>query len=305
MTSDDALTADANLTHIAALETQLGDTLTSLASLQERETTLLVELSKARGERTQAQSDAAALRGALRQIRDCEGMYEWLDKRHAAGLGVADLVWVASVAGEALGGKHPGAALVGDAAEWEAIYTAALVDLHRARADVAGLRSVVSEYEPILRERYTPAPIPPCRVCGGPLSLSSFGGGPTVYGCSEYEDDPDRPNHLLRKPGRSVADEHYSQSCHIVYRDGDTRVIAFLDALAADHPGAVSLLTELEAARGVFAAAERYLDLNSECDYVGGEPEVCPGIAAHGHPCHWCQLRAAVAAYVKARQSGG
>ena len=38
------------------------------------------------------------------------------------------------------------------------------------------------------------------------------------------------------------------------------------------------------------AAIERYLDLESSCEYVEGEPAVCPDVV----PCHWCQLRAAL-----------
>lgn len=39
------------------------------------------------------------------------------------------------------------------------------------------------------------------------------------------------------------------------------------------------------------AAIERLLALDSNCEYVDGEPAVCPGV---GGPCHWCELRAAV-----------
>jgi hypothetical protein len=42
------------------------------------------------------------------------------------------------------------------------------------------------------------------------------------------------------------------------------------------------------------AAIRRYLDLNSDCDYVNGEPDVCPGIERAGAMCHWCELRAAL-----------
>lgn len=58
---------------------------------------------------TAALVDLHRARIALVQIRNCEGMYEWLDKRHADGLGVTDIVWAAYVAGEALTAAHPGA----------------------------------------------------------------------------------------------------------------------------------------------------------------------------------------------------
>jgi hypothetical protein len=62
-------------------------------------------------------------------------------------------------------------------------------------------------------ERHTPTEIPPCRVCGGKLSIGSIGGGgPTVWACSTMEDDPDRPGHLRYKEGRSCGDDHYGQS---------------------------------------------------------------------------------------------
>lgn len=63
-----------------------------------------------------------------------------------------------------------------------------------------------------LTERYAPSVIPPCRVCGEPLRMCGSGGGPTVWGCSGQEDDPDRPGWLRYKPGRRCADEHYMRS---------------------------------------------------------------------------------------------
>ena len=36
----------------------------------------------------------------------------------------------------------------------------------------------------VLNDRYEPSKIPPCRVCGGELSIGAIGGGePTRYGC--------------------------------------------------------------------------------------------------------------------------
>lgn len=42
-------------------------------------------------------------------------------------------------------------------------------------------------------------------------------------------------------------------------------------------------------------ACQRMLDLDSNCEYAGGEPDVCPGVETEGGPCHWCEMRAAVA----------
>ena len=85
-----------------------------------------------------------------------------------------------------------------------------------------------------LRQRYTPPAIPPCRVCGGPLSIGAVGGGqPTVWACSGQEADPDHPGRLRRQLGRGVADEHYSRSrWEDRSQGGDSDVIALLDALS-------------------------------------------------------------------------
>lgn len=112
----------------------------------------------------------------------------------------------------------------------------------------------------VLRHNYTPETIPPCRVCGEPLSIASLGGGPTVYACDGMEDDPNEPGHLLWKPGRTPADEHYSQSRYIAYRDGDRRVLALIDeleesrkTLAIVHQDREHTRRELEAERAAHA----------------------------------------------------
>lgn len=52
------------------------------------------------------------------------------------------------------------------------------------------------------------------------------------------------------------------------------------------------LVRERDALR---AACERMITLSSDCDYTDGEPETCPGVAENGTPCHWCEMRAALA----------
>lgn len=91
-----------------------------------------------------------------------------------------------------------------------------------------------------LRARYSAPKVPPCRLCGGELSIQSVGGGgPTVWACSDVEADPAQPGHHRRKSGRSIADSHYSESRWVDYRQGgDNIVIELLDLLAG---GAVPL----------------------------------------------------------------
>src|SRR6185312_16326283 len=93
----------------------------------------------------------------------------------------------------------------------------------------------IAELSAILRERYTPSAIPPCRVCGKKLSLQSSGGGNApVYGCSGMEDDPDRPGHVRMQEGRRCGDDHYSNSRWTDYSGGgDSQVLALLDAIAS------------------------------------------------------------------------
>lgn len=77
--------------------------------------------------------------------------------------------------------------------------------------------------------RYTPEKIPPCRVCGGALSIAHCGGGiPTVWACSGLEPDPAHPECYRNAPGRKCADEHYVQSEYTQYRHGDPDVLALV-----------------------------------------------------------------------------
>ena len=101
----------------------------------------------------------------------------------------------------------------------------------------AGVAELLSE----LRRSYTRDPVPPCRICGGPLSVQSIGGGqPTVWACSGKEDDPDRPNYIQTKAGRWEKAEpgspseyerggHFHDSHWTAYRSGDSRVLALID----------------------------------------------------------------------------
>jgi hypothetical protein len=74
--------------------------------------------------------------------------------------------------------------------------------------------------------------VPPCRVCGGKLSIAACGGGgPTHWACSGQEDDPDNPGRLRRIPGRGIADDHYDRSRWTQYNTGDSLVLELLRRL--------------------------------------------------------------------------
>ena len=83
----------------------------------------------------------------------------------------------------------------------------------------------------VLTKHYEPSVIPPCCVCGGPLSCERCGGGePTVYACSGVAEGP-----LYRyKEGRHPADEHYVKSRFVDRRQGgDATVMELLRRHAA------------------------------------------------------------------------
>jgi len=71
----------------------------------------------------------------------------------------------------------------------------------------------------LLERDHTTTEIPPCRVCGGSLSIQAIGGGrPTVWACSGQ----DESGKYL--PGRRAADEHYSESRFEDRRHTDGRI---------------------------------------------------------------------------------
>ena len=84
------------------------------------------------------------------------------------------------------------------------------------------LRTIVAE----LRERYAPPTVPPCRICGGALSLQQTGGGaPDVWACTGLVEGE-------YAYGRRIADQHYEASTWVDYKaGGDQRVIVLCDAL--------------------------------------------------------------------------
>jgi hypothetical protein len=86
-----------------------------------------------------------------------------------------------------------------------------------------------------LKERYTAEEVPPCRVCGGQLTVQSMGGGQaTEYACGSQtrgfevpladQDDPQK----VRAYNEQWYD-HYGRSKWTQYRSGDRRVLALID----------------------------------------------------------------------------
>jgi hypothetical protein len=67
----------------------------------------------------------------------------------------------------------------------------------------------------ILTDRYQEPTIPPCRLCGGELSIQSIGGGKaTEYACTGRNEDG------TWKEGRKIVDDHYRDSRYIDYKRG-------------------------------------------------------------------------------------
>ena len=75
----------------------------------------------------------------------------------------------------------------------------------------------------VVRKRYTAEPVPPCPVCGEPLSLQAAGRGTITWGCTK------------RDAGKSRLDDHYARSRFEQHRTGDDDVLALLDRLEAFH----------------------------------------------------------------------
>lgn len=101
----------------------------------------------------------------------------------------------------------------------------ALIELQRRIARTPPDELADADLLALLAARYATEEVPPCRVCGGRLSVASIGGGEaTRYACSGQETDPENPERLRYKPGRTIADEHYANSRWTHYREGDAHV---------------------------------------------------------------------------------
>lgn len=89
-----------------------------------------------------------------------------------------------------------------------------------------------------IRQRYSPKPIPKCRICGAEISIGAVSASRTVYACSGATHDE---NGWHYAPGRSLADDHYSESRVTVVDVSDPDVLALVEALEkAQHDGAVN-----------------------------------------------------------------
>lgn len=79
-----------------------------------------------------------------------------------------------------------------------------------------------------LRERYSPQPVPKCRICGDEMTVQRIYGSHITYGCKGATYD-DKGCHYAE--GRSIADGHYAQSRVTVVDASDPDVLALLDEL--------------------------------------------------------------------------
>jgi len=111
-------------------------------------------------------------------------------------------------------------------------YHAAGYHPRRHEAAQASLEEALKKITPKtlkeMRERYAPPADPVCPVCQEPMGIVSMGGGPTIFACDGrlVEDDV-----LVGwAEGRSPNDDHYSRSRTVVYRLGNSDVIALIDA---------------------------------------------------------------------------
>ncbi|EMA1800118.1 ead/Ea22-like family protein [Cronobacter turicensis] len=90
-----------------------------------------------------------------------------------------------------------------------------------------------------LRERYSPQPIPTCRLCGAEMSAQRISGNRITYGCTGATYD-DTGCHYA--PGRNIADAHYEQSQVVVDDFSDPDVIELIAALEAAEGQAAKTL---------------------------------------------------------------
>ncbi|EJH2680772.1 ead/Ea22-like family protein [Salmonella enterica] len=83
----------------------------------------------------------------------------------------------------------------------------------------------------VLRERYSPKPVPKCHICGEEMTIQRISASRITYGCTGATYD-DKGCHYAE--GRSIADDHYEQSRVTVVDVSDPDVLALLDELEAE-----------------------------------------------------------------------
>jgi ssDNA-binding Zn-finger/Zn-ribbon topoisomerase 1 len=79
-----------------------------------------------------------------------------------------------------------------------------------------------------LEKRYAEKPVPKCPICGDKMTIQRMECGQVTYGCAGR-----RRNSHKFKPGRTLADEHYSRSRVTIADRADRDVLAAIRELRA------------------------------------------------------------------------
>jgi hypothetical protein len=90
---------------------------------------------------------------------------------------------------------------------------------------------------------------------------------------------------------RAIADDIEACACHPHEHECPT-CGQMREPLSSANERAAQSAAELERVR---KALQRIMSIDGSCDFVDGAPEICPGIASNGGPCHWCEARQALA----------
>ena len=167
-------------------------------------------------------------------------------------------------------------------------------------------RWTADELQEVLTERYREPTIPPCSVCGKPLSLQSTGGGkPPVWACA----DRDAYDYSSRE-GRDAFYEHYARSRYEdVRHGGDDLVMELLWRAALWETMARRLAVVLdqddlhgghEASENLAGAVARYVALCETFNAAPWPPPLCiecglplrerdpRSLSGHPLPCKRC-----------------
>lgn len=108
-----------------------------------------------------------------------------------------------------------------------------------------------------LRERYSPKPAPECHICGKEMTIQRMSASRITYGCTGATYD-DKGCHYAE--GRSIADDHYEQSCVTVVDVSDPDVLAMLDELEAAKQDSARWFKAFEKAVSIGARYEERIE---------------------------------------------
>lgn len=108
-----------------------------------------------------------------------------------------------------------------------------------------------------LRERYSPKPVPECHICDAQMTIQRMSAGRITYGCTGATYD-DKGCHYAE--GRSIADDHYEQSCVTVVDVSDPDVLAMLDELEAAKQDSARWFKAFEKAVSIGARYEERIE---------------------------------------------